>query len=35
VAMSTVTKNDGKISKNGQERRGKNDGAPSRSLASS
>ena len=33
--VSTATKNDGNIMKNGQERRGKDSGAPSRSLASS
>ena len=33
--LSTATKNDGNIMKNGQERRGKDSGAPSRSLASS
>ena len=33
--VSTVKKNDGKINKNGQEQRGKNDGAPSRSLTRS
>jgi hypothetical protein len=33
ASVSTAAKNDGKINKNGQEQRGRNDGAPSRSLA--
>jgi cold shock CspA family protein len=33
--MSMVTKNDGKMRENRQEQRGRDDGAPSRSLASS
>jgi hypothetical protein len=32
--VSTDSENDGKMIKNGQEQRGKVDGAPSRSLAS-
>jgi hypothetical protein len=31
--VSTDTKNDGKMKGNGQERRGKDDGTPSRFLA--
>lgn len=33
--MSTDAENDGKMRENGPEQRGSNDGAPSRSLASS
>ena len=33
--LSADKKNDGKMSENGQEQRGRNDGAPSRSLAGS
>jgi hypothetical protein len=35
VMLSVATKNDGNMMKNGQEQRGKSDGAPSRSLAGS
>ncbi len=35
LILSVATKNDGKMRKNGQEQRGKDDGAPSRSLAGS
>jgi len=33
--VSTVTENDGEMEGNGREQRGRNDGAPSRSLTSS